>query len=703
MKTIKVKMLVYLLVALILIQAIVIGTTAYSVNKSSEKQTDTISTDVSKKYAQEMGELLNLNMKAATDLAATLKSFIISGNTDRDSMNELLKMIISENQDIIGVWCAFEPNAFDGKDAEYVNKAPYNDYTGRYIPYWNKVGGELNLNYCTSQYEDNESSTWYFQPRKTGKTYITEPYDIKVNGTVEKLVTLSVPIMINDKFIGAAGVDFSINKLIEINRSIVLYKTGYGILCSNSGTIIAHSNTELIGKNIGEVANNEKFTQAVERGESFKNISVSPIDHIEKMVVISPIKIMNSDQPWSLIATIPTKETNEESNKILIKMFWIALVGVLLITATIWFIADSISRPIKKLSNFNQKLANYDFTDTIEHKGKKLLKRKDEVGQIANSIQVMQLNLIKLFDGLGLAANNVSIAAENLSNSGYEISRSSDELANAINEIAKGAGEQASDTEKGAVKVVEIGEIIENSQRMIKQLDTAIRSVTDLKDEGMNIVNELINKSGESTAASKKIMDAFASTSASVSKIQNASAMIKNISEQTNLLSLNAAIEAARAGEQGKGFAVVATEVRKLAESSSIFTTEIEEVINELSISMQNTVDIVKSLDKQIMTQNESVTQTKNKFDGISNAIDETSKGMISVNEDSAAIFEKKDELINIITNLSAIAEENAASTQESAASVEEQSATLQHVAQDIETLKDLSNHMKQEISKFKI
>lgn len=173
--------------------------------------------------------------------------------------------------------------------------------------------------------------------------------------------------------------------------------------------------------------------------------------------------------------------------------------------------------------------------------------------------------------------------------------------------------------------------------------------------------------------------------------------------EQTNLLSLNAAIEAARAGNAGKGFAVVADEIRKLAEQSNQFTSEIDFVIQELTEKTGSSVKAIEEVGVIMESQTVSVNNTMEKFEGISNAIDEIQNIIKNLNDASFVMEGKKEEMIATIENLSAISEENAAGTQEVSATVEEQTASLDEIAGASDSLAILAENLQFEIGKFQI
>jgi methyl-accepting chemotaxis protein len=238
---------------------------------------------------------------------------------------------------------------------------------------------------------------------------------------------------------------------------------------------------------------------------------------------------------------------------------------------------------------------------------------------------------------------------------------------------------------------------------MVEKLKVSSSIVDALKNEGFSVLKELQDKTENNSKASKEVAKIIVETSDSVKQIETASVMIQTIADQTNLLALNAAIEAARAGEAGRGFAVVADEIRKLAEQSNRFASEISDII----INLTRKTDIaVKSMDSSLAVsalQIESLSQTQSKFDGIAGAIEDVKEIIISLNQTSDMMLDKKSQIIEIIEHLAAISEENAASTEEVSASVEQQNASMNQIASASESLAKLAEDMQRNINRFKL
>ena len=387
-----------------------------------------------------------------------------------------------------------------------------------------------------------------------------------------------------------------------------------------------------------------------------------------------------------------------------IRNLGLAALAVIALAVVIgYWIGNSIASPIVNLKTAIDRLANYDLSKDEESKITKYTNRKDEIGQIANSLITMQENLTKLISEIFDDADQVAAASEELTSTSQQSATAAGEVAKTIEEIASGATDQAKETEVGAVNAVELGDTIEEDLEMVKNLNKAVEELDGIKTENMAIMKMLNEKTIHNREATEEVHRVITETSESAGQINQASTMIKSIAEQTNLLALNAAIEAARAGEAGRGFAVVAEEIRTLAEQSSEFTDEIATVINHLTDKVQKAVTTMTTVEKIVGEQTDSVNETQKKFEEMTLAVEAMNKNLAQLNESGLEMGNKRDKIIKSIESLSAIAEENAAGTEEAAASVEEQTASMDEIASTSETLAKLAEEMQAAVSKFKL
>lgn len=359
-----------------------------------------------------------------------------------------------------------------------------------------------------------------------------------------------------------------------------------------------------------------------------------------------------------------------------------------------------IIKSITLTTKYAEKISNLDMTVDIP---KEILEKKDNIGDLARAFQKITESYRELAGEVSYLAEQVATSSEELTATIEQTSFATEEIANTIEEIAKGASDQAEETESGAIKVNELGELIEGNILDIGVLVEMFKDIENLEIEGSAILDELVVKTEESNEALDEIFDVINSVDKSTENIENASDMIGQIAEQTNLLALNAAIEAARAGEYGQGFAVVAEEIRKLAEQTNDFTDEIQIVIKDLTEKTENAVKSMENVSKLASIQDQSVEMTKERFEGITFAIEKANEATDALNKSGQAMEARKDEIIDIVQNLSAIAQEDAASTEEASAAVEEQAASMEEITSASNALSSLAEKIDKKLSILKL
>ena len=397
------------------------------------------------------------------------------------------------------------------------------------------------------------------------------------------------------------------------------------------------------------------------------------------------------------------KDLESQINEVLLTFLVIMVISFIVVLVLLYIYSDRLSKAIKYLSCRIEEMSNYDLSSVPTDRENKLSKKKNELGIIARAVKEMRSNLKDLINEINSDAMDVSSSSEELTATSEQVSIASDEVAETTQEIANGATDQAEETTQGAKGVNELGEIINSEIELVEMLNKSAKRVDSLKEEGFVVLKDLEEKTVQNNESAKEVQDIIIKTNANADKIEKASDKIMDIAEQTNLLALNASIEAARAGEAGKGFAVVADEIRKLAEETNTFASSISDTINKLNEMTEKGVTTMKKSSKITEEQIDSLEKTNSKFNGISDSIEDVDKIVKELNEATEDMTNKKGQIIDVMENLSAISEENAAGTQEVSASVEEQTVSMAQVSEASEELAELAQEMQESISKFKL
>jgi methyl-accepting chemotaxis protein len=243
--------------------------------------------------------------------------------------------------------------------------------------------------------------------------------------------------------------------------------------------------------------------------------------------------------------------------------------------------------------------------------------------------------------------------------------------------------------------------LITENRNIIHILGDGLKDMSKVKDESKVIVNELLESSEQNNEKSYIAMELIRKTKDDVIKVNEASEMIKNISGQTNLLALNASIEAARAGESGKGFAVVATEIRKLAESTDVFTDQISSLINNLQKVSDETIDAINALVISGEVQNENILKTDENFNHISNKIENIKKSSNELIESENKIENNSIILLKTMKEFKEDSAKISIQTQHIASISQEQSASMEEVINKSNELSNHSENLMHSLQKF--
>ena len=648
-----------------------------------------------RRLAKELEVRFAAAYQSGSDLQAVIQS-IMDNETpygrSRETVIGNIKQVYKSNNYLYGIGAYFEPDAFDGKDSF---KDP-----GRFTAY---VYGDKNN--MSLDLVNDTNKEWYKRTLSEGKIIFLDPYFDSV--TNQLATTYTYPITSAGKTVGVVIIDVALNDIqsslekLEGNNA-----ENYKILVTDKGVLVADSsNKEMIMKNVSEgVADMSQYLSAAQSSQEgiFKVNDNSTGKKTN--VVLVPVDTIGSSAKWAFASVTAVSYAHKEVNKnmiinIVISIFTTLLIGIIVFVLLI----KKVTTPLALVEKMIVKMSDYDLELSGEIKdSERFVSEKGEIGNIIRSLNKMIDNLVAIVQSINTNAQNTAATAEELTATAQSTSDTAGEVGNAVNSIAEGATAQAQDAQSAVVSAEESGKLLGEMLTTLNELSESMDFIKAKKDEGDDSLKHLVEASELNNKAASEVHEIIVKTNESAERISAAREMIQSISDQTNLLALNAAIEAARAGEQGKGFAVVAEEIRKLAEQSAGFTEDIRKDIDILKTDVEKAVNTMNGVAGLMEKQNEKMTETGDKFTQISEAIEKSQTIVRILDKSSKEIEEKNETIVKAIENLSSVAEDNAATTEEAAAAVATQVQSMEEISGASENLANVAVELQEEVAKFR-
>lgn len=358
---------------------------------------------------------------------------------------------------------------------------------------------------------------------------------------------------------------------------------------------------------------------------------------------------------------------------------------------------------IKKLTVASDYAESLDENDLCVEYDNKIKNDVDEYTEIANILYRAINKLRDLITNINTSSQSSLNISSELSRNSQNLSRTTTEIANVISNVTEGAQNQADETQKVAESIQNMGKDIEIIVDNGDKLSEAAQNMSAAQNKVVDTMSVLHSTNQTIMNDVTEVNNQIEITNNSIKSIYSALSIIQDIAEQTNLLSLNASIEAARAGEAGKGFAVVASEIKQLADQSSTNSSEIECSLQALIENYKLIIDKMENTTANIGEQNDKLRETESDFETLNSGIAETTTQIKEINDIVSDINNQREVINEAVLNLSAISEENAASSQEVMASVEELNSIVSIVDDKASELEKMNKELNELVAVFRI
>lgn len=552
---------------LLILTMVVIGVSAliWMVNlKVSElilQQVREYQLEIGKSAYQEVNLTLDHSFQTARAVKATGESLKEKNATDRDTFNEIHKNMLVAAPSLLGVWSGWEPEAFDGKDAQFVNTKGH-DATGRYVPYWYRGKNGIALDPLVD-YDKNGAGDYYMLTKSRGMETVLEPYFYELDGAQVLITSFATPIMHNGKLLGVAGVDYSLASLQkELQQLKPMGEGKVGLISMNGNWIVSLKDGDG-GKNISgtEPALLPLLEAAKHGDQQLASLKLAYLGD-DANVLLIPIKAGQGDSYWFIVVSIP-----ESTIFAPLQMLRQILMGlgilVALVTALLgWASIHSLLRqPLRAIIRAITDISQGKFGSTLA-----AAKREDDIGTLAKAIENYKnarMNELNTETEREQMRQREKDAEDNRKR---ELSALGDSFATVV------GGDAATGDNRPSFTAVAIS---------TEEMFAAIQDIARQTSLAQDVVTRAVSES----EAMQKDFAQLATVSQQISEVVS---FISDIASRTNLLALNASIEAARAGESGRGFSIVAEEVKKLAHQTTQATEDISNQIKRVLTGIES-------------------------------------------------------------------------------------------------------------------
>ncbi|WP_188456046.1 methyl-accepting chemotaxis protein [Virgibacillus oceani] len=439
-----------------------------------------------------------------------------------------------------------------------------------------------------------------------------------------------------------------------------------------------------------------EITASVNSGQNYMTQSLRDQSNTLRKVNTERINELMDLVIQSQQTAVEDAKSSMNNSVIALSIATIAAIGLGILLMIV--ISRRITVHLSKIVGITSEIAKGNLTvESMDYQG------QDEIGQLSSAVNQMKDNIRNILFKVAQASESVSSRSEELTQSAGEVKEGNAQIATTMEEISSGAETQANSASDLAENMNEFVQSMKESEQSGQEVLETSSSVIDLTTEGTNLMRKSVDQMKRIDTIVTEAVDKVQGLDKQSNEISKLVLVIKDIADQTNLLSLNAAIEAARAGEHGKGFAVVADEVRKLAEQVTSSVTEITAIVTNIQTETDHVVDSLNSGYNEVKEGTNQIELTGKSFETISSSVTEMVDRTAVISANLKSIAATSNDMNNLIEEIASVSEESAAGVEQAAASAQQTSSSMEEVSSSADELAKLAEQLNEEIKVFKL